>query len=282
MGLFLPLLEGGDAPSVIVKTLSLKPGLTAKQVYNQTKTQNNFSYQAIHKALQKLQNEGVVEKTGREYFLSSGWLNSLEQFVKSCKQSNGSVLLENTSWPQNLQFSTLMELSQFLLESLLELTRRFPEPVGVGHWRRAWPGIIFTKEDYLKLNEIMKRKRYLLINGNSFADKFFASYYEKMENKNVPNAEDRTLYGIQCATECDLVVEADYIFYIYFNTELKKKIDEIYNKIDEQKQDAGMLEIYSLVHDYKTSINVVVNKNAEIAEQLRKETLERFNNLKGD
>lgn len=83
-------------------------------------------------------------------------------------------------------------------------------------------------------------------------------------------------YGVKSIGDCDLLVEADYIAYIYFPTDLKKKIDEVYAKIDARKQDLAMLELLDLVHNYKTNINVVVNKNAEIAEQIRRETLHYF------
>lgn len=277
MTLFLPSMEGGDASSIIVKTLSKKSGLNARQIHSAAQAGGaKVSYQGIHKALQKLLDEGVVEKLGKGYILSQDWINSLKNFTKaSDHRATQLTISSEAAWPQSFKFTTLRELAQFLLDAMLELNRRFPEAVGIGHWKRAWPGTIFSKEDYDKLMELMKGKHFTLVNGNSFADKLFGEYYNKIEKQ--AGGRGDVGYGVSCAAECDIQVEGDCIFYIYFPTELKKKIDKIYAKIDARRQqDLALAELYDLVHNYKTSINVFVNKNEEVAEQIRRETLEQF------
>jgi len=277
VALFIPIFSGSDACSIIVKILAEKQGLNAKQIYDTIKTsEKQFSYQAIHKALQKLQGEGVVEKIGKNYSLSQNWIASLKQFVEfSEHETTRTILSEDTTWPQNLQFCTLMELGKFMLDGLIEIVSSLynasgQKPVLVALWKHVWPGIVFGEEDYRKLIELGKKKRgFVLSNGTCFADKFFGSYYEKMGHK--------VKYGVKNIGNCDTVVVGDYIFQVYYTPELKKKWSETYTKMSSsRKRDLAMGEFFTLIHDYKTKINVVINKNVGVAEQIKREMLQHF------
>lgn len=272
MALFIPTVEGRDASSIIVKALSKKQGMNAKQVYNSIKEGENrdFSYQAIHKALQKLQKESIVVKIGPNYFLSQNWLENIKQFAESSKLNpEKSILFENTTWPKNLQFSTLIELAYFLFNSVSEIYANSKEKkTAAVHLRRSWPWMFFNREEYAQLVYLFKsRKRFVLVNKDLFADRFLGSFYEKLGTQ--------IKYGVACANDCDVQVENDYIFYIYYAPELKKKLDAVYEKIGKEK-DAALPDLFSLVHNYKNKINVVLNKNESIAEQIRRETIEHF------
>ncbi len=269
--LFLPTLEGGDTCSLIVKTLSEKQPLSAKQIHAHIKADGAlFSYQAVHKALQKLQADGVVEKEGKHYSLSKNWLDGLKQFIDAStrKLARASLFLDD-SWPKNLEFSRLIELATFCLESSSEFTKLFPNATKIGHWKHIWPSLIFSKDDYTKLKSMANENCVGLVNGNSFADKFIGGYWEEFGAK--------LKYGVNCASECDLISFGDYIVYVYFSPDLRKEFNAVYDRISKtKKKDFALQELFDLVHHYKTSIRVVVNKNAAVAEQIQRETLKYF------
>ncbi|MFH0973527.1 MAG: hypothetical protein V1817_01935 [Candidatus Micrarchaeota archaeon] len=269
MALFLPALEGGDTCSLIVKTLSEKQPLSAKQIHAHIKAGGaSFSYQAVHKALQKLEREGVAEKTGRLYSLSRDWLGSLKRFAESSQPaSTKDILVQSELRPQSLQFSTLIELAVFLLDAFEEISGKTKKR-GVARWKHTWPGIFFSKEDYKKLNTVFSCIHcFVLVEGNTFADKLLGKYYEKSGTK--------MKYGVPCASECDVVVEDDYVFYVHFPPEIKRIFDSLYRG-NIRASGLSLKELFSFFHDFKAPINLVIVKNAAVAEQIREETLKYF------
>jgi len=69
--LFLPSLEGGETASVIVKTLSLKPGLTAKQLYNRIKWRPRWLKPVVSFKPSVLQSDNTLQKKLCEWFTAS-------------------------------------------------------------------------------------------------------------------------------------------------------------------------------------------------------------------
>ena len=73
---------------VIIQELSHKWPQTIKAIYLLTKRNHglNVTYQAVHKMLNKLIEEGIVSKKNKEFFINIRWIEELEKFAKDTKK----------------------------------------------------------------------------------------------------------------------------------------------------------------------------------------------------
>ena len=78
-----------NSKDAIISLLSRKFPLNAKEIFNEVKRsyESNVSYQAIHKTLQALEQEGVIEKAGSKYKLSRSWISNLGSFAKELQEN---------------------------------------------------------------------------------------------------------------------------------------------------------------------------------------------------
>ena len=69
-------------------TIAEYPGLTCKQIYQlvrkaRTKT---TSFQAVHKALQQLEDTKILNKQERKYFVSTTWITQTKNYLELATQ----------------------------------------------------------------------------------------------------------------------------------------------------------------------------------------------------
>lgn len=81
------MLYNGGIGKTVIYILGSEPSLSAKQTFHRTlqNTGRTISYQAVHKKLKQLEQEGIIEKKGNQYNLSEKWLNSMYLFVQQSK-----------------------------------------------------------------------------------------------------------------------------------------------------------------------------------------------------
>ncbi|MBU4502914.1 MAG: hypothetical protein KKA79_10045, partial [Nanoarchaeota archaeon] len=81
--------------------------------------------------------------------------------------------------------------------------------------------------------------------------------------------------NVNCASTCELMIFGDVVIQIYLPSQIKNGLKNYFSKIKDVKK----LKQKSLIEDIfekKTDIKVIINKDKEIAEQIKKETLGYF------
>jgi len=270
LSITLPLFgKAGNAQDLAVSILADESPLTAKEVYGRAvKAGGNLTYQAIHKALGQLEKEGVVTKTAKNYTLSPQWIEELAKMSKelAAKQSKTAFTEKSLLSEGNLQFDNLADLARFVLDFHDVMRKAHPEAeVNVNQWRHVWPAVLATQEDYARLKSALGRKVYLLIRSDTPVDRWMAKYFTETGAK--------VKLGVDCAGTCDLKVLGDYVVSVFFSEKFREWFDKTY-QLDPAKVDLNAF--YKAAHELRSPINVTIVKNKALAEQLTKETLQRF------
>ena len=70
---------------IIISILSREWPLSAKRIYNKVVSEEGrpVSYQAVHKIIKGMENEGLLIKQGKEYLLNSEWIGGVKKFASS-------------------------------------------------------------------------------------------------------------------------------------------------------------------------------------------------------
>ena len=81
----IPLCPKNSTRVMIVHCLSSRWPQTAKSIHNTAKRDRNISYGAVYKALGEMARDGIISKDGKNYKLSTSWLQNVMDFSMRTK-----------------------------------------------------------------------------------------------------------------------------------------------------------------------------------------------------
>ncbi|MEK6918480.1 MAG: hypothetical protein AABW73_00395 [Nanoarchaeota archaeon] len=268
MGIYIPYPSSNHTTSVsdfVITTLTSKWPLTAKKLHYHIKSYQNCSYQGVHKALKQLLEFQVVEKVGREYFISKDWLRSTANHLKLIEQqyNKPNKAVNNT----------------FIFNSLEE-AERFKNDLHWNHLYHGGPQVLYAHVYHLRspiinTESILKKiekdrasnnESFIIVHGQTKLDKHCKHFYEQSGKNNV-------VLGKILENDCELRVMGDTITQMYLPKELISQLDEFYDSAS-----INNLELYKLYGLFKEQhqIRITVTINKEMANLLKKQILQSF------
>lgn len=280
LNITLPQLEKQKkAKDLIISVLAMKHPLSSKKIYNEVKRRYGYSvtYQAIHKTILQLLEQGVIVKEDMEYFINMQWIDELTNFVERMKESYGKqkkypfgIIDMQTS--ENMQMITF---SNFLAAEIFNLRlhdkycsnpkNKEPFCAHIQHIKRP----IFQSGGAYERLKIFKKtgmNKYVLVKGNSSIDRWCVDFYQGVFNYKL---------DMDVAKEHETYIMGDTIAQLYIPSEISKKIDSIFNNT-KIIGDVKVPEVYNHIYEKKCKVQLLIYKNQEIAEQLRQKTLGYF------
>jgi hypothetical protein len=259
-----------SSKGVIIQILGEEWPLSAKEIFNRVKKNSGqpISYQAVHKTLGELLEGKVLEKSEKGYSLSLNWIDSGQKFFSALHASYTNDFIKSIEG-KTLEFDTLYEVDQFLIQSLNKFLPLLPKrPVLCLHWNHLWLPLFLSREDYSGIKDLAKViSSYSLIRGSDAIDKWCQSFWVG-QGMNVK-------ISANVASTFDLVVIAELILQVFYPPEIKQKLDEIYGKTKSVKE-LDVDNFFHSVFEKKTRILIKVIKDVVLAEELRKHTVDQF------
>lgn len=157
-GVILPSECGGKKPDVhsaILSILAQEFPLSAKILHTKVIRQHRLSvsYQAVHKALKSMEEEGLLEKYDRYYRLNIGWINNQHTTFESMKFRYKNRLTDNAGYlNENVQ---IFRSREDTVRNLISITMRATRgDVIFGHNRS---GINYPQGFYAELSKAANR-----------------------------------------------------------------------------------------------------------------------------
>lgn len=257
----------------IIQTLSEEWPLSVKQLHERVKRQSgvDLTYQAVHKVVLALLQEGVLQKDVKSFSLNFDWIKkmkekslALEEYYLKRQKLSLKSLKENETI--NLHFSNLMDMARFVLFDFLAFEDPKKRPIVCKLWN-AWPPIVLNDHEFKILVEILSKKiMYQTITNTTFLDKMSGECFEKMGVK--------TKFGVPCDLAIDTIVVADFVAIIHF-PEVKKQFRKV-SKLIKILNGAALKMLFHFLFQTKVNVLVSVTKNSELADSIRKEVLALF------
>jgi len=271
----LPEFGKKSTKELIIDVLQFDQPLTLTKIMNVMKKKFGVSvtFQGVRKATNQLVENGVLEKTGKEYMISKEWVWKLRDFAEQLQESlfaEKNKVREVQTVSDDLKvytFDNMIELDVFV--NIL-IGRWFEESPGSTYYQQAGHAYFMMghMEEETKILEKMKKFNvdfYTLTGGKTPLDKWAASYYKNQEFHYESGAGNTNRY---------FAIYNDNVFQWETPPELTEAIDAVYTKAKDFKN----LNVVALTHLFRkqTTLKVTVMKNAVIAEQLRKHILSFF------
>lgn len=268
----LPATNGKGTRELVVSLLGSEWPLGTKEIFSRLKRAHAFegTYQAVHKAIAQAVADGVLEKRGTKYLLSEHWISAIKNYGADLesthlkKEHNLAELVEKDV--SNITFKYLISMARFIINYYTRYPNPKKQPM-IMHWRHMWPLITLSKEEYMTTKEFCEK----------FGGHILTCFDNPLDNL---STEAFKKYNCKIKTDPsfrfdpDVMVYGDYVAYIYFGDAVKLW-DDICGKTKSAK-DIDLVEFYKVMLESEIEVNVVVVKNAKVAEQIRRRTMEYF------
>lgn len=275
----IPLLFGkeGDSRQLILSVLSKKSPLSAHKIYLEIGRDfgKELTYQGVHKALKTLERESVVVKTASGYVLDPDWILSLKLFFEELTPSSLPKLkaLSSLKPYESVKFhfdTSISEPYYWLLNEFYELfLKNQKKTTIVMHWDLAWPPMILSRKDYLKAQDVFtKNPTYILCRTSLPVDKFILDFW-------ISQFKAKGLLGVDVAKNWEVVVFYDYIVQKRDSPESMQLWRKAFRAASPTKI-VDLARVLSFIFNQKSDMDMIIHKNPEFADQIRKETLQYF------
>ncbi|MDP2666344.1 MAG: transcriptional repressor [Candidatus Diapherotrites archaeon] len=265
----IPFIGGqGSTRDEILAILSEEFPFSAKEIYARVKRQGrNVSYQAVHKTLQSLIEQRVLEKQNSTYLIQKEWITNIRDHLTILehqyqeKPSAKKVLEEAKKTTVKLHFSSLTTMSVFTAELLGLYREQTKRPVPhFAFLRHAWWPLKFEPSQYFlfkRMDDNNPNNRVVVIKNDPF-DKWIVRYYMLVNSSNRLRFEEKAKW------EEDLIVKGDLVLQTRYSKETLKRMDDIYQKI------SGLTELFdtyfvNIGKDEGFDIDITISHNPTMA-----------------
>jgi len=262
----------------IINILTRKYPLKTKAIYNSIKKDyaNPVTYQAIHKLLKELVDEGVLVKEELSYKINQEWLKKVSEFLNFVEQSykNQRPLVPGPSKVDRVGEITVMEF-----ESLADLDIFFMNYEEKFHGKKNNKVVVWLAKHYhwpfaysKKMFDVQERKEekknsYKIFRSSTQLDEWSMKFYKQL-GVNV-------IFDKNAAQKDDIAVYGDEILEIKYDKELVNAMDDFFKK-NKDFDRINLLGFFKNILNKKTKINLTLQKNSYIAERIVKESLRLF------
>jgi len=259
----LPSLSNSPTKERIIELLSNNWPLTAKKIYMSLAKEHNLSitYQAVHKSLQELIQNNILEKTKEGYSINKNWVENLGNFSQKVKSRLENIGEIETKTMQKFNFKTHDEFLKFHFELIEKIVKEEGKLNMVFLTRHVpFPNAITRKEIEL-LEKIKSKVKWKIISKTwTPLDQLFADFWRKLgvEVENNPNISN-----------VFTIINNDYILDVYKipHIEALKEWDAAYEKSDVSKIDFAKMHEQFANKGFKYMVTLI--KDKELSKILR-------------
>ncbi|MCX6800592.1 MAG: hypothetical protein NTZ73_00170 [Candidatus Diapherotrites archaeon] len=262
----------GSSADAVVSILSAEWPLSIKSIYSRINREHGFgvTYQAVHKIVCRLIAKGVIRKIDGKCELDIKWVEKEKNRFEKISDCYGEkaisfAQLENKG-TINHSLKTLTEVAHFVMDFAID----FPNPENkktVFHWWTLYPPFSLSNTEYQRMKlSIAVNDIYILCHSETPLNKSFKEEYEKMGAK--------VKLGMDAPFNPDTWVRGDYVCYLYFPADFRLKWDKYCNSKSTLKLDFD--KILRHLYDTRAKFNLVLTKNATVADMIREQTLKQF------
>ena len=280
LNITLPQLdEHKRAKDLVISVLAMRHPLSSKKAYNEIKIRYGYSvtYQAVHKTIAQLLEQGILVKEDMEYSINMQWIDEISNFVDRLKESYethkkypfGVIDMQTSENMQMIVFNNFLSAELFNLRLVDKYCsnpkNKAPFCAHVQHIKRP---IFQSGQAYetLKIFKKTKMGKYVLVQGNTLLDRWCVNFYNGVSNYRL---------GVDIAKDHETYIFGDTFTHLYIPAKLCKKVDFVYNNA-KTMSDVKMPKIYNSIYEKNFKVQLLIYKNPEIAEQLRDKTMQFF------
>lgn len=264
---------------LIIEVLTEEWPLRPKTIYNRVKSKNDkpITYQAVFKTIKSLRTECVLDESEGGYSLGLNWIRRSKDFFDQVEKlyidsKAGEVPYSKAHLHDRVryEFNTTLELAIFIVKHFLDFPNPDRKPITL-RWFTSYTMIGQPKSSIEKIRKVANGiDVYAIGKHNTRYDKFAAKAYKVLAKK------FHIKIGVDCPDDFDYMIVGDYVGRIFFSPEIKRSI----NKFRWESRTISSFNLNRLLNimyqEIKTPNIMIIEKDQEIAKQVREEIMGYF------
>lgn len=270
----------GSTKDQIINILSYDWPLNIKKIYFLLKKRysRNVTYQAVYKAVNQMLEEKILLKTKQGYQLNVEWVKEIHNQTEIIRvnyfSEQHAALFDRSSDDSEairvFIFKTWFDVEKYLyyLQKNYILKSKEKEVVCMHH-AHEWRPLFYLRAEYNWIRQLSKlgHKVFTICSGHSVIDKWSAQFYRSIGG-NIRLEE-------KCAETSEIMVFSDLVIQIYIPLELRESLDKEFRKI-KSIEEVNYASLIKNIFEKEAEIKVVINKDKNLASQIKKQTLAKF------
>ena len=260
----------------IIQVLSEDLSLSAKQTHSRLQRQyaTTSTYQATHKTLKQMVEEGILKKNESIYSLNPSWVegfkNNAEKLSQIVKTGAKEIRLEEMKDGETIHatYKGILDVGWFLVNKIMVAPNPEKKP-GIALWRFCYSLVGLEAKHLDGLKKATKTNNWFaFVEENNKVDRMFGETLLSYGLKKIK-------YGVKCATPLsDKMIIGDYIAEITYPSTFRK-IWAIQNRLPIKIIQFNLGKHLVTMRELQPKIDVIITKDKKLAEEYRKEYLTR-------
>lgn len=263
-----------NTKDAVINILTYEWPLTLRAIFYKIKKQfaHPASYQAVYKAVKELTESKVLSKNNLLYEINIEWVKELQSFTDTvetnyyAKKKMENVLgLKDSRKNDNLMvltFETIFDAEKYLYYLIKREMLKRKNDLLCYQTKHEWRPLFYLRSEYNYYRKLKKNghKFYFVCSGSSHLEKLFETFYKSI---------GVNYKLVEAPLTNDIITFGEYYIQIFIPEELTAKLSaSLKNK--------KILQFITEVMEKKSEIKLVINLDASLAEQVKKQITKQF------
>ena len=265
----------------IISILAQQPNLSTKKINNILKKQYavHITYQAVHKTLKQMVDQGVLEFDGKHYSVSGPWIEQLERFISQIKRKPEDGTRHNrvSDMLETIELNNLHEIESLFFrfrDEYFSNIDKYPKKdrISCFHAPHMYAVFIAPNKEYKFMEKLANHdaKHYTLVKGHTLVDKWIADFYNSKNQNYLVRA------GANCSSISEVWIYPDRLVEVFFSEKFWMFFDNLYKSIREIEDIHSKTIVEKLYTLKNEPVKVVIHKDPSIIRLAKEETLSQF------
>ncbi len=271
-----PGFEEQNTKSKVISVLSQRYPLTKMKVYRELRSNGlSVGFHAVNKAMNELEKSSIIAKSDREYRLDYKWVMQLHNFVEGLQSKlmdkegcliHGVKDLKQEGNITTLTFDNLLDMDHYSKSVHDYYYSKLSEnEVVCLVFDHHWWHMLYPEKEYT--DDLLNKRFYCVCKNNTLLDQT-GNEYKKGLGMNVAfNSE---------VGAGNIAIYGDVVIQNFVSEDIAKELHAFFKKTKSLKDLAIHHQFVKNILRKKGKIIVLINKNAELAAQLRQKAMNCF------
>lgn len=263
-----------NTKDAVISILTIDWPLNLRNIYHRIKKQYGYSssYQSVYKAVKELCEINVLKEKDKKYEIEIDWIKKLQSFTDIietnyyAKQKIHNLSgLKESRYNEDLiilNFETIFDAEKYLYYFMKNELFKNKNDIVCFQINNEWRPLFYLRAEYNYYKRLIEKghKFYFLCSSSSYIEDLSKEFYKSLKIK---------YKTVKTEFPHDTLIFGDYFIQIFIPEDLKKKMKELLNKKD-------ILKLLEEVLQKKSSIRLVINKDASLSKELKKQIINKF------
>lgn len=276
LSIIIPELNNkpGNTKDAVISILTIEWPLSLKGIYYKIKKRYNYgsSYQAVFKAVKELVEGGILIDKDKKYEINVAWIKKVQSFTDIVETNYyAKEKIRNISGIKDsrqkedivvLNFETILDAEKYLYYFMKSELLRTSNDRVCYQTNLEWRPIYYLRAEYNYYKRLTSRghKFFFICSGKSEIERMCEKFYKSIGvNYRITNERFSS----------DVLVFGDYFISVFIPEDIKSKMRALIDKKD-------ILKLLTDVMSAKSSIRIVITRDASLAEELKKKITNEF------